>query len=98
MTLKEVIGMLLAEQVMISVIAILAGVIIGSLTSDLYVPLLKMVYGMGESALPFRVVAEQGDYLKIYAFVLVMLAVGFGILGNIISRIKIAQAIKLGED
>lgn len=98
MTKREVLGMLACEQVMISLLAILAGIIIGGAASDLFVPLLQMVYGAADMVPPFQVVKIRRDYYKIYSFVLIMLAAGFAILGRLISRIKIAQAIKLGED
>jgi len=47
---------------------------------------------------PFRVVANRGDYVKIYSFIGIMLSIGFAALGVMISRIRIAQALKLGED
>jgi putative ABC transport system permease protein len=98
MTKKKVIGILVCEQVMISLVAVLMGVVIGSLTSQLYVPLLSMVYSSTEQVPPFTVVASRSDYFKIYGVITFMLATGFALLGVIVSRIKIAQAIKLGED
>ena len=98
MTQKKVIGILVCEQIMISLVAVLVGVLIGSLTSQLYVPLLSIVYSASEQVPPFTVVASRSDYLKIYGVIAFMLATGFAILGTIVSRIKIAQAIKLGED
>ncbi|NLO82086.1 MAG: hypothetical protein GX094_03375, partial [Clostridiales bacterium] len=47
---------------------------------------------------PFKVAAAQEDYIRIYSVVLTMLAIGLSVLAVIISRIKIHQAIKLGED
>jgi len=98
MTQKKVIEILICEQLMISMVAVLIGVIIGSLTSELFVPLLSMVYSASEQVPPFTVVASTSDYLKIYGVMFFMLGTGFAILGTLVSRIKIAQAIKLGED
>lgn len=94
----KIIGMLLCEQILISGVAVMMGVFIGSLTSELFVPLLKMVYSSAEQMLPFKVVFSRGDYQKIYAIVGSMMAVGFVVLGALISRIKVSQAIKLGEE
>jgi len=98
MTKKKIIEILIAEQVMVSLVASLAGVIIGSLTSQLYVPMLSMVYSSTEQVPAFRVIMSQGDYVKIYVVIALMLLLGFAVLGWLTSRIKIAQAIKLGED
>jgi len=98
MSVQKIIGLLACEQVLISGIAILVGIIIGGITSDLFVPLLQLVYSAAQQVPPFKVVAAREDYIKIYIMVLFMLSVGLSILGMIISKIKIHQAIKLGED
>ena len=96
--LKDVIGMLLCEQLLVSGTAILVGILIGGIASKLYVPLLQIVYGTADQIPPFRVSAAREDYLQIYLIVFIMLLFGISILGRLISRININQAIKLGED
>jgi putative ABC transport system permease protein len=98
LTVKKVIGMLVCEQVMISGVAIFMGIIIGGITSNLFVPLLQMSFSPSEQVPPFKVVAYSGDYIKIYIITAIMLLIGFVTLGTLISKIKIDQAIKLGED
>ena len=89
---------LVIEQVMISGVAIFMGIIVGGVKSLLFVPLLGVVYGAAEQVPPFLVVASRADYLRLYAVVGVMLAAGLAILGVLVSRIRVTQAIKLGED
>jgi len=98
MKLQKVIGMIVYEQIMICVTAIAVGIVVGGITSDLYVPMLRMVYNIEQQAIPFLIVASRSDYYKIYATVGAMLALGVAILSRIISGIKITQALKLGED
>jgi putative ABC transport system permease protein len=98
LSVKKLIGMLVCEQILISGTAILVGILIGGITSDLFVPLLQMVYSAAQQVPPFKVAAAQEDYIRIYSVVLTMLAIGLSVLAVIISRIKIHQAIKLGED
>ena len=98
LSVKKLIGMLVCEQILISGTAILIGIIIGGITSDLFVPLLQMVYSAAQQVPPFKVAASREDYIRIYSVVLTMLGIGLSVLGVIISRIKIHQAIKLGED
>lgn len=98
LSVKNLIGMLVCEQILISGTAILTGIIIGGITSELFVPLLQMVYSAAQQVPPFKVAAAREDYIRIYSVVLVMLGIGLSVLGVIISRIKIHQAIKLGED
>ncbi|MBQ3864812.1 MAG: FtsX-like permease family protein [Clostridia bacterium] len=98
MTFGMVLRMLGVEQLLVSFLPIFVGVTIGSITSYLYVPLLQLVYDSSNRILPFRVMSSQTDYLRIYAFVFLVILVGFMILAWIIRKIRIAQALKLGEE
>ena len=51
-----------------------------------------------QSVPPFAVIPERSDYLKLYAVIGVMLLTAFVVLGRLIKKIKISQALKLGED
>lgn len=98
MSYREIIAMLLYEQLLVSGVAVIFSVLIGGIASDLFVPLFRSMFTSSSKVLPFTVTALRSDYLKIYAMILIMLIVGFVVLGRIISRIKISQALKLGED
>lgn len=95
---KKVIGMLIWEQILISGVAIIMGILIGSLSSELFVPLLQLGQSAAQQVPPFHVVTNRSDYIRVYSLVSIMLTLGILVLGIIVSRIKIAQAIKLGED
>lgn len=95
---RNLIEMIIWEQILISGVAILAGILIGTVASNLFVPLLQVVYSAAEQVPPFKVVAYAGDYLRIFAILFVMLVIGSTVLGYIISKIKMDQALKLGED
>lgn len=94
----QLIGMLAAEQVLTSGAAIGIGVIIGNVVSKLYVPLFQLSFNPGMQVPPFEVIIKQSDMLQIYTSVTLMVATGLTILGYMMSRIKIHQAVKLGED
>lgn len=98
MTKKNVLTMLAAEQVLISLAAIFMGIIIGGLSCRLFMPLLEVLGTAAEQVPPFRLVAARQDYAKLYSIVAVMVAGGFGFISWMVSKIKIAQVIKLGED
>jgi putative ABC transport system permease protein len=95
---RKVIGMLACEQVLISGLSIVVGIVSGIVSSKLFVPLLQISSKITEQVPPFHVVNDPGDFARIYIVVSFMLAVGITVLGFIISKIKIAQVIKLGED
>ncbi len=98
MTFRGIIGMLFYEQLLVSGAAIVVSIVIGGIASDLFVPLFQSLFNSYDAVPPFSVVPQRSDYLKIYAIVGLMLIICFGILGRIISKIKVSQALKLGED
>lgn len=97
-SLSQLIVMMIWEQLLTSGIAIVIGVAIGGITSKLFVPFLEVTYAWTSQVPPFRVIAQAGDRTKLYVILGVILGIGLLLLGNIIARIKINQAIKLGED
>ena len=76
----------------------MTGAAVGKLTAKLYMPLIQLAYAASDNALPLQVVSRSGDMARIAIVVGVMLAVCLTVLGVLISRMKIAQALKLGED
>jgi len=94
----QIIGMLVSEQVLTSGAAVIIGVMIGNLTSDLYVPLFQMSFSTATQVPPFQIVRTTGDYLHLYSIIGSMLLIGLFILVSRLSRIRIAQALKLGEE
>ena len=95
---RNVIGMIAVEQALTSVAAIVAGIVIGGAASDLFVPLLAIAQSTTMQVLPFRVTAAASDYLRLYAVVAVMLAIGLTVLGLRVARLGVTRAIKLGEE
>ncbi len=98
MSLNKVIGMLACEQTLVSGAAILAGILVGGVAGDIFIPLLQIVYSSADQVPPFKIMANAADYIKIYAVIGTMLLMGFLTLWRIISKIRIDQAVKLGED
>jgi putative ABC transport system permease protein len=95
---KEILGMIIVEQALISGTSIIMGIIAGGLTSDLFISLVQMVYSPSEQVIPFKVVAFSEDYLKLYSIIIMMLLIGVIVLGKLVSKININQALRLGED
>ena len=57
-----------------------------------------MAYATADSAVPLQVVSDPTDLVRIGVIVGIMLVICLSVLGILISRMKIAQALKLGED
>ena len=90
--------MIVYEQVLVSGVAIFTAMFIGGVTSDLFVPLFQSIFDASKSVPEFVVLPDRGDYIKLYIIIGAMLLSAFIILGRLIKKIKISQALKLGED
>lgn len=97
-SMPKLIGILVSEQVLTSGFACLLGIVGGKITSQLFVPLFKVSMNIKDLIPPFAVVFDASDELKIYLFSAFMLILGSIVLIGFLKRIKIDQAIKLGED
>ena len=98
MTMREVLSMLFNEQLFISGVSIAAGIGVGKLTSKLFVPIIQMAYSSAEQVIPLEIQTAANDTMKLYIVVGFVMILCMVILGWMIKKIKIAQALKLGED
>ncbi len=98
MSMRGIFSMLLSEQVFISGVSIGFGVGVGLLASHFFVPLIQMGYAAGQNVLPLRIAMEGSDFARLFIVIGVMLVVCIAVLCVLISKIRIAQALKLGED
>lgn len=98
MTMGEILHMLFNEQFFISIVSIALGIGAGILTSELYVPLVQIAYASVDTVIPLEIIAQTSDMVRLLAVVVLMLLVCMAVLGTIISKIHISQALKLGED
>ena len=95
---SEIIQMLICEQIFSSGISIIIGSVIGLIASYFFVPLIQIFYSTTEQALPLEVVRENMDMIRLFGSIGVMILICMLILGVLISKINISQALKLGED
>jgi putative ABC transport system permease protein len=98
MSQREVLTMLVVEQIFISGTAIGGGVLVGKLVSKFFVPLIQIAYSTADRVLPLDIIDAASDYLRLGIVIGLMIVVCMIVLGMLISKIKITQALKLGED
>jgi len=98
LSMREIIGLLVNEQIFITLTAVVIGAGVGEAASRLFVPLIQISYSAEEQAIPLRIVTYARDYVNLYGIIALMITLCLFVLGVIISKIKIAQALKLGED
>ena len=90
--------MLFGEQIFISGTSIGAGILVGSLAAKFYIPLIQIAYSDASSALPLVLVSDSNDLFRLLIVVGSVVLLCMVILGWLISKLKITQALKLGED
>jgi putative ABC transport system permease protein len=94
----QLVGMLIIEQLLISGAAIWIGVMIGNYASHIFIPFFQLTYNVVAQMPPFKVTFDPQDYIQLYTIISLMISAGLFILCYLLSRIKIHQAVKLGED
>ena len=98
MTKKEIIQMLINEQIFSSGVSIVMGAALGILASRLFVPLVQIFYASTDQAVPLQVMFRTLDMIRLFSVVAIVIIICMIVLGKLISRINISQALKLGED
>ena len=90
--------MLFNEQVMTGVLAIIFGLGIGWGASKLYVPIIQIAYSATDRSLPLSLITSTGDVVRLLVIIGIVFAGCLAALINQVFRMKISQALKLGED
>ena len=91
----KVIVMLTLEQLLTTGVSVIVGIFVGNLATRLFMPILGQTY---TSMLPLNLTYSITDTLRIMAAVLVMIIIGLIILGTFIRKLKINEAVKIGEE
>ena len=98
MSMGELIRMLVNEHFFGSLLPILFGAGIGVLASKMFIPLIEIAYSPAERTLPASIYIAGGDIARISVVVGLMLVGCLFVISVLLSKIKINQALKLGED
>lgn len=98
MSTREILSMLINEQIFISGISICGGVLVGQIAAKLFVPLIQIAYSSAEQVIPLEVISEGSDLMRLGIVIGAIIVACMVVLCVLISKIKITQALKLGED
>lgn len=98
MRMKEIHRMLINEQIFGSVLPIAAGGSIGILSTQLFAGLIALVYLPRKHSIPIHIRIYGADMAKLFLVILAVVLVCFLVLRRLLRNMKIAQALKLGED
>lgn len=98
LSVKSINQMLLYEHFFSTFLSVLAGGLVGCVTTLLFIKLFGVVYLPQKSNLDIYIYFEIGDIVKLFATIVCMIVVCLVILRSQIKRMNITQALKLGED
>ena len=95
--MRSILSMLACEQILVSGFSICAGIGVGLLVSEHFISLIQIGYSTG-SRLPLISASDSLDTVRLVILMGVMLVGCMFVLGATVRRIRIAQALKLGEE
>lgn len=99
LTSAEVKKMLILEQVMTSLPAVAGGVLTGFVATYLYVPLIEVAYATDTiKVLPTQIVCQARDMTQLAVILAAVFVICMIVIIKNVSRMKISQALKLGEE
>ncbi len=95
---RELIHMLINEQVFSGLFSVLAGIGIGKLASYLFVPMVQLAYAASNQVLPMKMMVEASDMLRLYGAITVVIGVCLAVLIGLLFKLNITNTLKLGEE
>ncbi len=98
MRMREVKEMLLNEQIFLSFLPLLAGAGIGITATAMFVRLISIIYLPQKHNIGVNVYIYQSDMLELTGVLFVAVAVCYVVISRLLKSMKIAQALRLGED
>ena len=98
MGVRQLLSAVALEQVLSVGLGVAFGTGLGMVAADLFVPFLQQGTGAASRTPPFVIVADPADRIRLYTVLLFMLIAGLSGLMAVLGRMRVHEAIKLGED
>lgn len=95
---KEIAFMLVFEHILTGIIPILFAIVLGYVTSIMFVPVLSTAFSLEAQIPSIQIAFNNNDYLKIYTLILLLYAIISIITIPFIKKLQPANAIKLSEE
>jgi len=89
--------LLASELAMLIITGVTAGTLLGAAASELFIPFLQVGAGAAARVPPFVVVIAWPTILRIYGLMGLLFVVTLILLGALLLRMRIFQAVKMGE-
>lgn len=94
----ELIHMLMNEQLFSGVFAVAAGIGIGKLASEMFVPIIQQAYAATNQVLPMHLVVNASDMVRLYGVIAAVMLLCLAVLILLIFKMNVTKALKLGEE
>lgn len=98
MSMKEVYSMLINEHIFSSIVSIAVGVVVGIISSNMFIPLILLTYMPKDHCLPIDIITKAGDMVRLGVSIGFMLIICLFVIGTILKKMKVTQVLKLGEE
>lgn len=98
MTMREIVNMLVIEQIFSSLLAAASGFGVGAITTFLYTKLISVVYLPRKHNIPIDIFFKADDIIKITIIIGVAFAICFVVMSRTVRNMNITKALKMGED
>lgn len=95
---KELLHMLLNEQIFAGLFSIVAGWGIGTMVAKMYVPILQHAYASANQVLPMKLIMEAADLYRLFAVIMAVVVICLGTLVGMLFKMNVTKALKLGEE
>lgn len=94
----ELVHMLINEQIFCGVFSVLAGIGIGKLSSQMFVPILQQAYASEDQVLPMKLITDAADMYRLYGVISGAMLIALLVLVVILFKMNVTKALKLGEE
>lgn len=94
----ELIHMLMNEQLFSGVFSVAAGIGIGKLASEMFVPIIQQAYAATNQVLPMHLVVNASDMTRLYGVIIAVMILCLAVLILLIFKLNVTKALKLGEE
>lgn len=98
LSVRQLISMLALEQIFSLGLGLVVDTVFGRLISNVFLPFLEQTSEFKEAIPSFTIVIASQDLQKIYVVLLSMLLIGVLALAVVLFRMRLAQAVKMGEE
>jgi putative ABC transport system permease protein len=98
LTVRQLFGLLMFEQVYLIVLGVAVGTGLGVYAGKIFIPFFQVSTGFQNSTPPFIVETAWGDVGRIYIILGAMLLIGLGSTAVLIGRMQLYRTVKLGEE